>query len=313
MKLWKSKDVAACPQNIDAPSPPPSDAEQVRQKLAAVEQEIAQAETELRAVSLQAALSGDENAGYDAIARLNQLQGRKALLQNALQAAEQVERDRVAALHAREFAARKRSLAQKTGQLDRDAADVAKATKALHEARSRMASTASGIAALLPPTLRTPAKPWGELMAPMFLKQLGLLELWRLDQTAQKPDRLANYYSNFQDARSGAVRSISEIVGELSQNLKAEFDRCGPRSAPATAPEAKVVQEGAATPQIPAHDDDAVIDLRGTLGEAKEPVALPASEPVAEVAADAPVELRPQPPPAPMPTLRYFTEVTNDA
>jgi hypothetical protein len=228
LPFTKSK-VAPSAQNSDVANPPPSDAEQVRAKLANVETSIAAAEAELRQASLAAALSDDADAGYDAVARLHGLRGRKAILEAALAEALRIETDAQAALRHREWVARKRSLAQKAGQLDRDAADVAKATKALHEARSRMSDTASGIAALLPRQLRTPAKPWHELMGPMLMRQLGLLAMWSLDQTGPRPDRIANYLGgNFQNARTGQVRAISEIVGELTHNLKAEFDRTGP-------------------------------------------------------------------------------------
>jgi hypothetical protein len=301
MRLFGKKELAACPQNLT--TAPPSDADQVRQKLSAVSTDIAAAEAELRQASLAAALSDDPDAGYDAIARLNQLQGRKALLQSALQAAEQAERDRAAAFHAREWQARKRSLAQKAGQLDRDAADVAKASKALHEAQARMVETAAGIGALLPRQLRTPARPWMDIMAPMFMRQLGLLELWRLDPTAQKPDKLANYYAEFQNRRTGEVKSITSIIAELAGNLKTEFDRCGP-VAVAAAPAAPVVQEGPAKPESPANDDYTV-DLRGKqLGLAPEVAGTPEPDP----AADTTPSDTPQPAPAPMPSVRYFGE-----
>src|SRR5205085_12545934 len=104
-------------QNMEDADEPPSDVETVRGKLGAIERDIQAAESELRAVSLQAALSEDPDAGYDTVARLNQLRSKRELLVNALAAAEQAAAERKAALHAREWVARKRSLAQKTGQL----------------------------------------------------------------------------------------------------------------------------------------------------------------------------------------------------
>ena len=66
---------------------PPSDVETVRGKLAAIERDMQAAESDLRAVSLQAALSEDPDAGYDTVARLNQLRSKRELLVNALAAA----------------------------------------------------------------------------------------------------------------------------------------------------------------------------------------------------------------------------------
>ena len=65
MRLWKSKDVAACPQNDDVAT--------VRHKLAEVDQQIKAAEVDLRRVSLVAALSDNPDAGADTIARLSAL------------------------------------------------------------------------------------------------------------------------------------------------------------------------------------------------------------------------------------------------
>ena len=77
---------------------PPSDVETVRGKLAAIERDIQAAESDLRAVSLEAALSEDPDAGHDAIARLNALRSKRELLVNALAAAEQAAAERVAGL-----------------------------------------------------------------------------------------------------------------------------------------------------------------------------------------------------------------------
>src|SRR3954447_24145833 len=128
LPFTRSKDVA-------------SDAERVRAKLATVEREIEQAEAGLRQVSLTAALSDDPDAGYDAIARLNALRSKRELLSNALQAAEQAERDATAALHAREWQARRRALSQHLGRLERDASDVSAALRASQEAQNRLAAS----------------------------------------------------------------------------------------------------------------------------------------------------------------------------
>ena len=144
------------------------------------------------------------------------------------------------------------------------------------------------------------------MMAPMFMRQLGLLELWRLDPTAQKPDKLANYYAEFQNRRTGEVKSITSIIAELAGNLKAEFDRTGP-VAVAAAPAAPVVQEGPAKPESPANDDYTV-DLRGTLGPVPEAAPEVASTPEPDPAADVAPSDTPTPAPGPMPSVRYFGE-----
>jgi hypothetical protein len=271
---WKRTSESAVAQN--------SDADTVRAKIVAVEQEVQSAEADLRAISLEAALSGSPDAGHDAIARLNQLRSKRELLTNALQAAEQAERDRLAALHAREMQARKRSLAQKLGAYEREAGEVAKATQALNDAKARMSETALSIAPLLPRQLRTGAKPWDQLVSPLMVNQLALLEAYRLDPRAKKPDRLANHYPNFQDRVTGRVKPIGEITAELCTNLKADFERCG---LPAE-------QSPAAPLQTAAPDTSGiVIDMRGVdLGIEKKVKDEPTNEEEQAVSADKPLD-----------------------
>src|SRR5438067_13733165 len=98
---------------------PPSDVETVRGKLAAIERDIQAAESDLRAVSLEAVLSEEPDAGHDAIARLNALRSKRERSVNALAAAEQAAAERVAALPAREWLARKASWERAAGQPER--------------------------------------------------------------------------------------------------------------------------------------------------------------------------------------------------
>jgi hypothetical protein len=204
------------------------DTETVRSKLAACKRDIAQAETALRAISLQAALSEDPDAGHDAVARLNQLRGKRELLVNALAAAEQAAAEREQAARHREWQARKRSLAQKAGQLEREAAEVARLTSELQNARIRIAETGQGIVALLPPSLRTDARRYPAMFATRSLRELCDLERWRLDQEAPKPKlRLTEYWPNFIDVPTGRVTPITELVGQLCASLKREFDASG--------------------------------------------------------------------------------------
>ena len=150
-----------------------------------------------------------------------------------------------------------RSPAQKLGAYEREAAEIAKATQALNDAKARMSETALSIAPLLPRQLRTGAKPWDQLVSPLMVNQLALLEAYRLDPRAQKPDRLANHYDGFIEHRTGRVKPIGEIVGELSQNLKADFERCG-LPAP-TAPQDTPAPLQTAAPET----RGIVVDLRG--------------------------------------------------
>jgi hypothetical protein len=249
MRLFgRSKDVAVYPQN--------GDTETVRAKLAACEREVQSAEADLRAISLEAALSDSPDAGNDAIARLNALRSKRELLVNALAAAEQAEAEREAAVHAREWQARKRSLAQKAGQLERDAVEVARATEALNNAKQRMKETGAAIIPLLPRSLQNDAKPFHHLLSHVVLDQLALLEAWRLDpRGSKKPDRLANHMPGFMDHRTGVVRSITDIVGELCTNLKTQFEACGLS--------AKLPQPTPAPQQPTPEINGIVVDLRG--------------------------------------------------
>jgi hypothetical protein len=56
----------------------------VKAKLAAVEAEIATAESELSKVSLAAVLADDQNAGFECVGRLSELRTRRELLQRAV-------------------------------------------------------------------------------------------------------------------------------------------------------------------------------------------------------------------------------------
>ena len=244
LKSWFRKgDTGMTEQVVSAQS----DVATIHTKLATCEQDIQAAEAELRAVSLQAALSEDPDAGHDTIARLNQPRGKRELLVNALAAAEQAEAEKQTALRHRTWQAVKRSLSQKTGQLERDAAEVERLVKATHQARERMADTGQGIVALLPASLRTGARPWPDLLHTHTLRELALLEAWRLDQNAPKPHlTLANYWPNFQDVRTGRITPITELVGQLCASLKSAFDGTGP-GLPGTT----------ATPPAPAAADSA--------------------------------------------------------
>src|SRR6266550_1116554 len=142
----------------------PTDLDAIRTKLADCEAEIRTAETALRQAALGAVLSDDPRAGYEPIAELQALRARRELMQVALQAAEQAERYRVAALHARERKAKARALAQHAGRLQRDAADVSTALRQLHDALERMTATGATMTALLPASMKTIGTPFDRLL-----------------------------------------------------------------------------------------------------------------------------------------------------
>jgi hypothetical protein len=101
--------------------PTPTDIEIIRAKLSDCAAQIEAAERDRDQASLSIALVGDDNANKDVLARLAELHGKRELLTAALRRAEQQERDEQGRLNAREWLARKRSLAQRTDTLTQPA------------------------------------------------------------------------------------------------------------------------------------------------------------------------------------------------
>jgi len=125
-----------------------------------LKQHIAAAEAKLRRASLAAALGDDAGSlGKPASSFRRCVTGRE-LLNLALVEAERMEAERKSRA-ARAGSGRPASVRwrKKTGQLERDAAEIGRLTEALHNARNRMTDTSQGIVALLPPSLRTDARP----------------------------------------------------------------------------------------------------------------------------------------------------------
>jgi hypothetical protein len=234
------------------------DVAQVKQKIADCELAIAEAEKELDRAALQAVLAHDQSASA-ATAKLDLLRHRRDLLGRALQAAEQKERETSDAARQREWIARKRSLAQKTGQLERDAAEVARAITALQDGIRRMEEAGQSIVALLPPSLRTSARPFHELFSPVVMRDLVRLERYRHGDRSSKPERLGNYMS-FQDPRTAAVKGMTDVLAELTASVKQGFEQSG---LPAKLP--------SLPSQPPAPETNGVVvDLRGVdLGVSK--------------------------------------------
>jgi hypothetical protein len=228
MRLFgRTKDIAVYPQNDDVA--------QVRAKCAALGQDIAAAELTLRQKSLAAAL-GDDAEALEASKQLQALRDRREFLKLALAEAERIEGDRLAAVHAREWQARKRSLAQKAGQLERDAAEVARAITALQQGIRRMEEVGQSIVALCPLSMRSPARPYHELFSPVIMRDLVRLERFRLGDTESKPKLLGNYMQ-LQDPRTGIVKSMLDVLAEQIASVKTQFDApglTGPTAAKAT-------------------------------------------------------------------------------
>jgi hypothetical protein len=245
MRLFgRTKDIAD-PQN--------GDVAQVRSKLATVDAGITQAEADLRAVSLQAALSEDPDAGYDAIARLSALRSRKELLLAGLEQAEQKEREAADAARQREWIARKRALSQQTGRLTREATEVSRALATLQEGIRRMEEAGQSIVALCPLSMRSARAPFHELFSPVIMRDLVRLERFRLGDTESKPKLLGNYMQ-VADPRTGIVKSMTDVLAEQIASVKAQFDA---RGLPAEQSPAAPLQTAAPETR------GIVVDLRG--------------------------------------------------
>jgi hypothetical protein len=179
----------------------------------------------LRAVSIQASLGDDPNLAAGAIAELQAIRSRRMVLQHVLQAAEQAARDRLASLHAREWVARKRALAQHIGRAQRDAADVASALRSYTEALSRLTASGAAITALLPASMRSKERPFHELLGEANLRALSDLERFRISPTpSDKPKLLGQ----FEDRRTGTIKPLADILADMTTACRAEFDRAAP-------------------------------------------------------------------------------------
>jgi hypothetical protein len=219
-----------------------SDIAAIRGKLDTCKAEIETAEVDLRRVSVTAILGEDPAAGFDAVTRLNELRTRKELLEAALAQALQLEADAQAALRQRDWQTRTRALRQHLGRVQRDAADVTQALGALRDAFRRLADTGQSIVALLPPSMRNPARPFHELLGPDHLRDLADVEAFRLSQggipapgAIEHPARLPQYEEN----ATGAIEPLGEILAEVAGRVRNEFDLAAPDK-PSAAPSVEV-------------------------------------------------------------------------
>jgi hypothetical protein len=211
---------------VEAEPTPPSDVEVIRAKIAACDAEIARAEDELRSISLAAALSDDPEAGKEAIAKLTELRARKDLLSDALRAAQEVERANADRLSEREYQARRRSLAQKVGQIGRDADTLSRALADTRDAFRRLVGSAEGILALLPPSLRIEG--YERLLGAGHLRQLSELEASRLCEGGVLSPGARQLVVCANRDEQGIVTPMTEILAGIVGAVRTEFDRCGP-------------------------------------------------------------------------------------
>jgi hypothetical protein len=241
----------------------PSVLDSVRAKLDACKAQIETAEADLRRVSVSAVLGEDPAPGFDAVTRLNELRSRKELLEAALAQALQQEADAQAALHHRDFQARQRALRQHLGRVQRDASDLSLALQATRDAFRRLADTGQSIVALLPPSMRNPARPFHEMFAPDHLRDLADVEAFRLSQggiaapgAVEHPARLRQY----EDTATGAITPLSQILGEITGRVRDEFNQAEPTK-PSAVPSVVVPSS------IPPERDGELVDLRSVKAE----------------------------------------------
>src|SRR5262249_2539030 len=162
----------------------------------------------------------------EVIARLTELRARKDVLSDGLRAAQEVERENAHRLSEREFQARKRSLAQKIGQIGRDAETVSKAAIAFRDAFRAMVGTANDILSLLPRSLRIEG--YERLLGAGHLRELCELEASRLCEGGLvSPGARTLVVCAHRDDTTGEVTPMTEILAGIVGAVRTEFDKCG--------------------------------------------------------------------------------------
>ena len=300
----KSKDSAAWPQN---------DVATVREKLNAVEQEIADASAEFDGLALHAVLAGDQSAS-EVAARLADLRSRRELLQRALSAAEHADRTSREAQHAGEWATKKRALAQHAGRLNKQAAEVSHALRVLHDAQARMTASGSSITALLPTAMLTTGQPWDRLFGANELRQMTLLEGHRESRESGTLLFDRPPCARALEREDASFPALSERISSLAETVRARFEESAPvvpaslrAPEPATNPQSPLPVSAPASsasvapvvlpPSEAAGSDSRApsltgvhVDLRSNAGERftdlTERVSWPEAEPVTDEGAD---------------------------
>jgi hypothetical protein len=273
-----------------------SRAEVIKAKLADCAAEIEAAEAELHRVSLDAAMSEDPQAGTEAIKRLQELRGRRELLEHALVAEAEREADQRAEASLSDHIARRRAASQHCGRLEKHAKAVTQAQASLIAAYQEMIRASGALVATLPARMRTEAEPWHLMLNEAELGRMVAVEAHRLNRTKDGAQLYPRPPSiGLIEREDGyTLPSLAERIAELTNRVKAHFDSTTPQAKPTTepspppsdAPISEVVS--APAPEelllpvppvaeqrlsfVPSLEDGSVIDLRGRdLGVEKKP------------------------------------------
>jgi hypothetical protein len=219
MRLFKR-----APKEPIAARPLPSDIEKVRDKIAAVERDIADAGEELNRLALHAALADDQSAS-GATARLDELRHRRDLLTRALAAAEQAERERVTARHHRDLQARRRAAAQHAGRLEKLSRSVSEAEATLLSEFGKLTEAAAALVATLPSHMKTNAEGWQDHLGPAAVRTMALMEGYRLARQQR-----TSFFERPPGAGAverpadGSLPSLSERVSALTSQIRSHFN-----------------------------------------------------------------------------------------
>jgi hypothetical protein len=253
----------------------------VRQKLAALEGQIAQANTELDQIVLGAVLGDETGAADSAVARLDELHQRRDILRRALSAAKRGERDEQAAARQREVAARRRAASQHAARLEREAKAVSEIAADLLTHFDGMVDACSSLIANLPETMRSRAEPWHEMLSPDEMRQAVLIEGHRLER-----ERRAILFGHqhgtiaLEDRETGALPTLTDRIAKYTATIREHLNPAAQPAPHTPSPEPRPVSVpvsvGPSSPRIDAAPRTVeVIDLRGKdLGVAKPEKAL---------------------------------------
>jgi hypothetical protein len=207
----------------------------IRDKIAGLQAQIAEAEVELRAIALDAVIGGNQGAGFDAIGRLQALRAQQELLGAALQAAQDAERAERERLNERAFQAKRRALQQQAGRLQRAARALSQAEATLIEAFNEMSNAATSLVAVLP----TPMQPtWRDLLTSHELWRLAWNEGDRLTRQAGGGAVLFSRHSSagaLEDRDTGALPTLASRLEGMVGQIKEGFERQAPASPPPVA------------------------------------------------------------------------------
>lgn len=241
----------------------------VRQKLAALEVEIAQASTELDQIALGAVLGDDPGTAESVVAHLDELHQRRDILRRALGAAERGERDEQAAARQREVAARRRAASQHAARLERETRAVSEITADLLTHFDALNDAASALVANLPEPMRSRAEPWHELLSLDELRQAVRIEVSRLERERRSPLFGHQYGEIALEDRHGALPTLTDRIAKYTATIREHLAAAAQPTPQNLSPEPRPVSSvpvsvGPSSPPIDAAPRTVeVIDLRG--------------------------------------------------